>query len=288
MSSFWRWSVGIGTKLVPWKTNIKIVFDREVDNVFLAEVNGLQALLHLEYQNYADPTMALRVFQYIAALKLQYYQQHQQDIPVVTIVIWATASTPPAPIYESTAAPGNDVVCHYSNLWLNDLDWQQIDPVLLVLGPFLRGVTLANAKTVAVQMYQAAPPEHRRVLLNALLILLRRKYHNTDEIEQDILQQVRESMDVIQDAIANDPFVLNLVQKGKVQGIAEGEAKGIAEGKVEGEATAITLLWQARFGSMPEEVAAALRGAREDHIQRILLAFAKGPTEDEVRAILGV
>jgi hypothetical protein len=284
----------MGNVLRPWKTDIKVLFDRDLDNAFLIELDERPVLLLLEYQNYLDLTMPLRIFHYVALLKVQYYQQQQQDIMVLPIVVWATKGTLPAPVYESSVTATTRLFCAYHEILLRDLDWQTVDPLLLVLAPFLQGVNLSNLEAVAVRMYDAAPPEYRKVMLGALLNLSRRAYHDIDDIEQGILQQVRVTMDEITEAIAESPIGIKLIERGKIEGKAEGKIEGKAEGKIEGKAEgkaegevqAIRIFWQRRFGAMPPPFAEALATATADQLQRILETLAANGTEAEVRAIL--
>jgi hypothetical protein len=298
----------IGTTLIPWKTDLKVLFDREVDNAYLISVKDLRALLHLEYQNYADSTMPRRVFHYNATLKLSYFQQQHEDIAVLSIVIWAIKGNHPAPIYESAVTEDTGIVCRYREIHLGALDWQTVDPVLLVLAPFLQGVEPGNLETVAVQMYEAAPPAYRVLLLGALLNMSKRVFRDIDEIEQAILQRVRVTMDEIFEAIAEGPIGIALIERGKtegkaegkMQGIAEGKVQGIAEGKVqgiaEGEAkgktegllAAITVIWQGRFGPLAADVTTALQQASMEQLQQVVAAFAGTPTEEELRGLLGL
>ncbi len=279
----------IGTTLRPWTTDMKVLFDRDLDNAYLVEINGVAMILLLEYQNYFDATMALRIYHYVSLLKLQYYQRYHKDIPVLPIVIWAIKAKPPAPKFESVASPTAKIVSTYHQIRLNELDWQTVDPLLLVLAPFLQGVSRNNLEAVALRLYAAAPPEQSKLLLGALLNLSRRTYHDIDDIEQAILQQVRLTMDEIIEAIAEGPIGLKLIERGKAEGKAEGKVEGKAEGKVEGEAQAITIFWRHRFGTVPTEVDAALTRATSARLQQVLEAFAAGtPSEAEVRAILGV
>ena len=269
----------IGTTLRPWKTDIKVLFDRDVDNAYMVEINGLTVIVLLEYQNYLDLTMPLRIYHYVSLLKLQYFQQYQRDIIILPIVIWAIKGTPPPPSYESVATPTAKVVSTYHQIRLNELEWQSVDPLLLVLAPFLHGVARENLEAVALRMYTAAPPAQRKLLLGALLNISRRTYRDIDEIEQAILQQVRITMDEIIEAIAEGPIGIKLIERGK--------AEGKAEGKATGEIQAITIFWRYRFGAMPAEVGTALASASPDQLQHVLEAFAAGtPTAAELRALL--
>jgi hypothetical protein len=298
----------IGPSIRPWKTDIKALFDRDLDNAFLVEINGLLIILLMEYQNYADASMPTRIFHYVASLKLQYFQQHQQDIIVLPIVIWAIPGMKPAPVYDSALDADAGITCRYREIRLSEMDWHTVDPLLLVLAPYLHDFAPTDLETAAVQMYEAAPPEYRRLLLAALLSISQRKYKNIDAIEQAILQRVRVTMDEIFAAIAEGPIGLKIREqgkaeglaegeaKGKVQGLAEGEAKGKVQGLAEGEAkgktegliTAITVIWQHRFGALPSEIHNALNQAGGDSLQRVLEALAGTPSEAEVRALLGL
>jgi hypothetical protein len=266
----------IGSTIRPWRTNIKALIDREADDAYLMELQQAPLLLHLEYQNYSDPTMALRMFHYDVSLKLQYHQQTQEDVPVLGIVIWAIKGATPPPVYVSQVSADTGFTYRYREIHLNQLDWQQVDPVLLVLAPFLRGVDRANAQTVAVQMYQGAPPEYRNLLLGALFNLMRRSYGDVEEIEQAILQQVRTTMDEIFEAVAQGPMGVKLIERGK------------AEGLIEGEARVLTVMWKLRFGEVPADVSIALTEADTARLEALLAAFEAQKTEAELRATLGL
>ena len=160
--------------------------------------------------------------------------------------------------------------------------------MLLVLAPFLHGTTRKELKTAALKMYEAAPPQYRILLLAALLSISKRAYRNIDEIEREILAQVRVTMDEIIAAITEGPIGLKIREQAKAEGLAQGEAKGKTEGKTEGLQVAAMLLWQRRFGAVPAEVSAALAQAAPDVVQRVLEAFAVDAAEPAIRAILGV
>ncbi len=167
---------------------------------------------------------------------------------------------------------------------MHELDWQGVEPILLVLAPFLHGTAKKDLKTAALKLYAAAPPQYRILLLAALLSISKRVYRNIDEIEQEILAQVRVTMDEIITAIEEGPIGLAIKERAE----ARGEAKGKAEGKVEGLQGAALLLWQGRFGAVPAEVRAALEQAAPEVVQRVLQAFAVNATEPAIRAILSV
>ncbi len=260
----------------PWKTDLKVLIDREADNTYLIFINGMRVLLHLEYQNYLDDTMPLRMFQYVAALKMSYYQHYQEDIPVIGVVIWAKRGKTPPPRYQNGIDAAHSLTYDYHEIHLDQVDWQDVDPILLVLAPFLRGVTRQNAQAVAIQMYEAAPPEYRKLLLGALFNLMARSFKDIDDIEQAILQQVRTTMDELIDAVENGPMA------GRI--MARAEARGKAEATVK----ALTIFWKVRFGAVPADVSAALVQADGARLDAMLDAFGGAPTEAEMRAMLGL
>jgi hypothetical protein len=135
--------------------------------------------------------MPWRIFHYVALLKLAYYQHYQEDIIVLPIVIWATKGKPPAPSYVSGLTTDVGITCTYRHLRLHDFDWQGVDPVLLVLAPFLHGMSRSHLKEAGLRLYAAAPPEYRILLLAAFFSISQRMYKDIAEIEQEILDQVR-------------------------------------------------------------------------------------------------
>ncbi len=220
------------------------------------------------------------MYHYDVALKLHYHQQTQRDIPILSVVIWAVQGTTPPPLYRSGMSDDTGFTYRYREIHLSQLDWRTVDPLVLVLAPFLRGVDRNNAETVAIQMYEAAPPEYRNLLLGALFNLMRRSYADADAIEQAILQHVRKTVDEIFDAVAKGPMGIKLLEMG--------EAKGKTEGKTEGEIKALTVMWKMRFGEVPTEISTALGQADISHLEALIEAFGANKTEAELRALLGV
>lgn len=261
--------------LTPWKTEMAVLSRREIDGSFLAEVSGMPVLFHLEYQNYLDASMPRRIHEYVSLLEQQL--QSQQTIAVVVpIVIWAVAG--PTPRAEYHVEQFGKVLCHreYFELHLPAMDWQSVDPLLLVLAPYLNGVRREDLPAIALRLYEAAPEKQQAALLGAFLALSERKFADFAEIEQSILQQVRKQMDEIMQAMEESSFGVAMLERGK------------AEGKTEGLVSAVQILWQSRFGSIPPEVMAAVQALTEPQLQELLTLFASAPNEADVRARLGL
>jgi len=110
------------------------------------------------------------------------------------------------------------------------------------------------------------------------LALSERKFADFAEIEQAILQKVRQQMSEILQAIAESSYGVAILERGR----AEGEALG----KTEGLQSAVQILWQSRFGTMPEEVATAAQRLTEEQLRDLLALFATTPAEADVRAWL--
>ncbi len=266
---------GIKPPLTPWKTDLAVVTDKEIDGSFLFEVDGKPILVHLEYQNYLDDSMPQRMHEYAGILELQYRQQYHVTIAVVPLVIWAIAGKTPKPEYHLERF--GKVLCHreYFELHLPQMDWHNVDPLLLVLAPYLQGVKRDDLETIALKLYAAAPAGKQATVLGAFLALSERRYTNFAEIEQAVLQKVRQHMNEILQAIEESSFGVAILEKGR----AEGEAIG----KTEGLQSAVQIFWQNRFGAMPDEVVAGVRGLTEEQLRDLLALFATTPAEDAVR-----
>ncbi len=264
----------ITAPLTPWKTDLAVVTDREIDGSFLVKVDGAPMLLHLEYQNYVDDDMPQRMHDYISTLEQQYRHLHHTTIDVIGIVIWAVAGQTPKPVYRRRRF--GKVICYrdYFDLHLPQLDWHTVDPLLLVLAPYLQGVKREDLETIALQLYAAAPPGKQATLLGSFLALSERKFADFAEIEQAILQKVREQMNEILQAIAESSYGVAILERGK------------AEGKAEGLQSAVQILWQSRFGTIPDEIAAGVQGLTEEQLRDLLALFATAPTEGDVRTWL--
>lgn len=267
---------GLGPTLTPWTTDLKLIFDRELDNAYLIEVNGQLMILLVEYQNYMDATMPRRMFEYIATLKLIYYQQYQRDIPVLAIVIWAIPGTTPAPVYTSMATDQAGITCAYHEIHLSELDWHGVDPILLVLAPYLHGTSLDNLEEIGVQLYQTAPVEYKRLLLGAFLIISKRKFKDIAAIEQAIIQKVSATMDEIIDAILHDSRVVTIMERDK------------AKAELEGYLKAVTITWQHRYGAPAADVQAALTQKTIAELEAVLALMADNAPEAEARKALGL
>jgi hypothetical protein len=61
-----------------------------------------------------------------------------------------------------------------------------------VLAPYLHGVQREDLETIALQLYAAAPPGKQATLSGSFLALSERKFADFVEIEQAILQKVRQ------------------------------------------------------------------------------------------------
>src|SRR5579884_864294 len=184
----------ITAPLTPWKTDLAVITEREIDGSFLVEMDGTPLLLHLEYQNYLDDLIPPRMHEYASVLEQQYFAQQHADIDVIPIVIWAVAGKTPAPVYHRERF--GKVLCHreYFEVHLPQLDWHNVDPLLLVLAPYLQGVQRDDLETIALKLYAAAPVGKQATVLGAFLALSERRYANFAEIEQAILQKVRHQM----------------------------------------------------------------------------------------------
>jgi hypothetical protein len=273
---------GLGATLIPWKTDIKVVFDRDLDNVYLVDVNDRRMLLFVEYQTNPDGSMPLRMFHYAAALKLVYFQQYHEDIPVLAVVVWANRGTTPAPTYASMATDTAGMTFTYHEIHLSTLDWQTVNPLLLVMAPFLRGFTQDKLEAAADEIIANTPVEHQKLLIGALLMVSRRKFRrfkNFAAVEQAILQKVKTTLNFIMEAILEDPDFAQLMASKAAEAEARGEAEGIRQ--------AIAVFWQSRYGTLPPDVVAAL--ARMDIAGlRPLLVMITTATEADARLALGL
>jgi hypothetical protein len=206
----------------------------------------------------------------------------------------------------------------YHEIHLSQLDWQSVNPLLLVMAPFLRGFTQDQLEAAADEIIANAPPEYVRLLVGGLLIVTRRKFKrfkNFAAIEQAILQKVKATMNFLAQIILEDPEIAQLVAqktaeavakaateskaegkaegeaKGKAEGEAKGKAEGEAKGKAEGEAgglrLAVTLLWQSRYGAVPLDVSAALAPMDAMALQSLFILITTA-TEADARLALGL
>lgn len=226
------------------------------------------------------------MFHYAASLKLLYFQQYQMDIPVLAVVVWANPGATPTPNYASMATEVAGMTFTYHEIHLSTIDWQTVNPLVLVMAPFLRGFTQDKLEAAADEIIANAPPEYQKLLIGALLMVTRRKFKhfkNFAAVEQAILQKVRTTLNFIMEAILEDPDFAQLM----AQKAAEAEARGEAEGEASGLRLAISVLWQNRFGTLPPDVVAALAGKDASSLQPILIMLPTA-TEANVRQVLGL
>ncbi len=207
--------------------------------------------------------MPRRIHEYVSLLEQQ-LQAQQVTAAVVPIVIWAISGATPPAVYDQQIF--GKVLCHreYFELHLPALDSQWVDPLLLVLAPYLHGVPVSSPP-IALRLCEAWPAEQQMGLLGALLALSERKFPDFQTVLDTILAQVRKQIDEIMQAIADSSFGVAILQKGEARGELRGEVK------------AVQTLWRKKFGTLTADVENALAGASADTVEQ-LIALMVEPT----------
>ena len=75
-----------------------------------------------------------------------------------------------------------------------------------------------------------------------------------------------------------------LIERGRIEGLAEGRTEGLAEGRTEGRQLALVRLLRRRFGDVPAEIVAAVESTTEaDQLDQWLDRAVTADSLDELR-----
>ena len=211
--------------------------------------------------------------------------------PVLSIVLWLEPSAAILPaLHQNMAGPYTFNIRPIIYLEVYTMDAPQVVKTgslgLLPLTPFMQGATEEVLIAAGLRIEAEAAHQDKRDLESILALFVSRK-HGSD-FSTILLRRITNMNTSFSQ---NFPLYHQFHDEGIAEGKAQGQAVGIAIGKAEGEAVGLresfTLIWQARFGALPEDMAPHLETATVDEL-KALVAQAVTATQDQIRTQLGM
>ena len=268
------------------QTDFPFTRDRRVD--FLAvhdSPDGLQKLLHIEFQSTPDSTMAARMLGYYSDIQAWLRLHARQDDRIGALPYEITQKV----VYVGEAKWIPETEIRHHNLTFR---FDYIDARELATKPLLATGDLGDA-VIAVLTADGTNPDVIKAILNKIA---RSPGHDgTDALAQlIILSELRGIRPLIEQEYSTMPITVS-VENSKILrppidraydlGLAEGEAKGEAKGKVEGEAKgkaqgiaeAIATILDQRFpgqvpAGLPDRLSAVSAEALDEILHKCLTA----------------
>jgi hypothetical protein len=213
-----------------------------LDSLYRVRSQGEEHLVDMEAQAYPDAKMARRMYEYGVRANLIH------NLPVLSVVVWFfKGEAVPRPPYQIRI--GKRVVASWDfiNIELYKLPASAIMNVkevgLLPLVPFTRGATARVVET-AMRRIREESAEQDPQKLAALLGVFATRFHGQD-FALDLVRRYFMSTELLQEF----PLFRSMMAEAE----AKGEAKGMRE--------IIARQLEQRFGSLSQEMTAALNAA---------------------------
>ena len=271
--------------LTPVSAEPVLPTQRIADAVYQAQLFAVPCIVNIEIQLHGDKDMGWRMDLYAARLMSIF------ERPVLSIVLWLepSAAIPPA-LHQNMAGPYTFNIRPIIYLEVYTMDAPQVVKTgslgLLPLTPFMQGATEEVLIAAGLRIEAEAAHQDKRDLESILALFVSRK-HGSD-FSTILLRRITNMNTSFSQ---NFPLYHQFHDEGIAEGKAQGQAVGIAIGKAEGEAVGLresfTLIWQARFGALPEDMAPHLETATVDEL-KALVAQAVTATQDQIRTQLGM
>ncbi len=247
--------------------------------------HGTPWAVAVEFQAEPDPLMFGRFLAYLSALWLGVKPDEERGSRFhVGAAVVNLASTGLAS--RRMEWPGTGLTTHLGVIERN----LEIEPADELLGgiesgarsrcllpwvPLMAGADVPSLAERWKQLAEAEPDRRRRAEYGGLALVFADKAGR-----KAIWAKALEGWNVTESSVVNEWIA---------QGEAKGEAKGRAEGRAEGRVTALLEILADKFGAVPSDLEAAIRGTTaEDRLRAWAAAAAKAPTLDEFRKLAGL
>lgn len=246
------------------------VVERLTDQVVRAYVDGVETILHIEFQARHELDLPERVLTYNALLRHRHY-----PLPVVSIVVYLTPDPPPVPVPRGI----HQGQIHFDYLvflpWEHAIGPDQLTrfPALAPLAALTPGINETNLPEIR-GVIEAAPDlslGQRADLLVLTYFIAGRRF------TKDLLTFLLES-DIMEESVT----YRDLVERK----LAEGRAQGLAEGRTLALRGAILKVVEARLGHLPDSLEARLAELDADALDRLHLELVLAQDDAATRAVL--
>ena len=262
------------TDIEPMSAETPVPPQRLADSVYTATIDGVRCLVNVEIQLHGDESMGKRLSEYGARLYSIY------NLPVISIVLWLeNVGTFPTTPHQMTAGRYQLMTWPFFSLKIFELDAKEalaLGPIgLLPLISFMRDTDEAIVEAAGRRIVNQVPAHDEMNDLESILALLASRRFGKD-FGTILLQRITNMSTTF---VENFPLYWQFHDQGEAIGEVRGEAQGLRE--------SFSLIWQARFGPLPEDVAASLDVAEIAHLKS-LITYAVTETQEQLRTLLGL
>jgi predicted transposase YdaD len=277
------------------------------DALLRVRYQGKEYVLHIEIQTGADATIVWRLLQYLAYIGLQY------KLTVLPVVIYLEPGTTAASPWHLDGPMGPIMAFHFSviKLWEQPVEeWLRSGQTsLLIFTALLKDATLATVDVAIETIRQVADPVERTNALNYLILFAMRRFG------EDVITNHIKEHPMLDEYIVQSEWYQYILRRGTEEGMKEGMKKGLDEGLKkgldeglkkgldeglkkgldeglkkglnEGERRMAQRALEGRFGTVSDDILAALPQADEATLEAIVMHIATD-TLEQVRARLGL
>ena len=253
------------------RSELKLL-ERFTDNIVRALVDGVESIIHLEFQTQHEEILPDRMLAYHGLLR------HRHHLPVLSLVVYLMHKPPPhgipTGIEEARLRFSYEVFCP----WQQSITVEDVrrHPGVAPIATLTAGIDERDLPAIGRAIEEAVPEAARGDLLALTYIVAGRRFPS------DLLQFCLRSK-AMEDSVTYQQILAEGEAKGLADGEAKGEARGEARGLAKGETAtmrqAILDLLDARLGHVPEDVRGRLEtmdaGALRELFNRLVRARGK-------------
>jgi len=248
------------------QSEVKLV-ERQADYVARVRIDGVETILHIEFQSRHEEELPARILAYHALLRHQHH-----PLPVRSLVIYLMHEPPQHAISASiTPLPGDpqvsfryDVFCP----WDHPMSLEEVrrHPGLAPLAAVTPGIGMEDLPALR-QAVEERVPEDRSDLLAVLFFLAGRRFPD------DVLQLFLRSK-AMEESVTYQAAV------------AEGRADGLAKGQAAGLRRAVLEIVQARLSTPPDGLHVRLAALDADALGALFSQLVRAADAAEIERLL--
>jgi predicted transposase YdaD len=249
------------------------------DALLRVRYQGIEYVLHIEIQTGADATIWARMLQYLAYIWLT------TRLAVLPMLIYLEPTTTVSSPWEIEGPLGTGVTFRFLviKLWEQSVEeWLRSGQTsLLIFKALLKDATLASVDAAIATLRQVSDPVERANALNYMILFAMRRFG------EDIIAQHIKENPMLDEYITQSEWYQYILRRGKREGEQIGEQRGEKIGEQRAAQRMAQRALEGRFGTVPEDILAALPQADEAALEAIVLHITTD-TLDQVRERLGL